>query len=121
MLFIALLLVTTFNVFAGFGELKGCGDYQISGTIIKDAEKVLKIVVHEGTKSEHQIFVDSNDLASISGYVNRDVIFDGTIDSVDGTKLHAINLSDFKNRVPNPLDMKGSTGFKLIKNKECIK
>lgn len=106
---------------ANYGELKSCGDYEIAGTVVKDSKSTLKVLVHEGTKSEYQIYVSSNELASVAGYLNRDVVFSAYVDSIDGTKLHATNFEDFKNRIPNPLEMKGSTGFKLIKSKECVK
>jgi hypothetical protein len=106
---------------ANYGELKGCGEYEISGTIRKDEKDILKILVHEGTKSEYKILISSNELASVAGFINRDVIFNAEIDSIDGTKLHGTGFVEFKNRIPNPLEMKGATGFKLIKNKECVK
>lgn len=106
---------------ANYGELKGCGEYEISGTIRKDEKDILKILVHEGTKSEYKILISSNELASVAGFINQDVIFNAEIDSIDGTKLHGTGFVEFKNRIPNPLEMKGSTGFKLIKNKECVK
>lgn len=114
-------LVFSSASFASFGELRGCGEYEISGIVVKDPSTTLKILVNEGSKSEYQIFVSSNDLASISGFINRDVSFNGEIIGIDGTKLQATNLIEFKNRVPNPLELKGSTGFKLIKNKDCSK
>lgn len=106
---------------ANYGEFKGCGEYEISGTVRKDEKDVLKILVHEGTKSEYKILISSSELVSVAGYINRDVIFNGEIDSIDGTKLHGTHFVEFKNRIPNPLEMKGSTGFKLIKSKECIR
>ena len=106
---------------ANYGEFKGCGEYEISGTIRKDEKDILKILVHEGTKSEHKILISSNELASVAGFINRDVIFNAEIDSIDGTKLHGTYFVEFQNRIPNPLEVKGSTGFKLIKSKECIK
>ena len=120
---IILLMMCVYPIIsnANYGELKGCGDYEISGSVKKDPATTLKILVHEGTKSEYQIFVSSNELVSISGYLNRDVIFNAHIDSIDGTKLHATKLEEFKNRISNPLEMKGSTGFKLIQSKDCSK
>jgi hypothetical protein len=107
--------------FANYGELRGCGEYEISGTVKKDEKDILKILVHEGTKSEYKILISSNEWASVAGFINRDVIFNGEIDFIDGTRLHGTRLVEFKNRVSNPLEMKGSTGFKLIKSKECVK
>jgi len=120
---IILLMMCVYPIIsnANYGELKGCGDYEISGSVKKDQSTTLKILVHEGTKSEYQIFVSSNELVSIAGYLNRDVIFNAHIDSIDGTKLHATKLEEFKNRISNPLEMKGSTGFKLIQSKDCSK
>ena len=106
----------------GFTGLTKCGEYLVAG-VVKIVDEKLNVVVNEKTKSEHKISIQAADQAHIAAFIGYPVTVNLMLDKkFDGTKGTASAVT--KNaviRIPDPLNPLNDTGFKLIKESECIK